>query len=267
MKYQPRNKNNNIKNDYEEVEENYIPEYEIEISDLNTFNQEVLKEINELRENPQKYAEKLENILEIILKSKDIKEEKYLFLENIPFIYNDLYGSLNDSIKFLKSQKKLSHLKEVKTISENSCGILVNGFTENPNYKNSDKEFENRIKEIGKSFGENYEIINFYIFDPEFLIINLILSDAEKTKFTRKALFNPNIKYIGISSGFILPNKMCIIINLCEEFFDKNNNIDENKFKGKKNIYSSKKIIYNITSFEKAIKEKEEEKKKKEYYK
>ena len=245
MKSQEKSVNNNIIIN-EEEEEEYIPEIEIKIDDFDIFNQEILSEINYAREFPGEYAQKLEDILKTI----ENKKENYLFLENVPFIYNDLYGSLNNSIKFLKAQKKLPPLKYEQSISD-SCENLLNMYVNNQNYKNNDSSFENRIKICGKIFGENYEIINYDIFDPEFLIINLILSDGDKSLFARKVIFNSNMKYIGIISGILPPNKICIIIDFSEEFHENSDEIDENKFKGKKNIFNSKVMTSKKSYFKK----------------
>ena len=234
---------NNYKKITEEEEEDYSPELDIKIDDFNFFNQEILDEINDAREFPDKYAEKLE----LILKNLKTKDEKYIFLESVPFIYNDLYNSLNDGIKFLKSQKKLPCLSFLDPIAD-ACDILVDEYVKNINYKNNNLTFEKRINNYGESSGENYEIIMWDMPDPEFLVINLILSDEDKSKFTRKIIFNPNLKYIGLSTGVFPPNKICSVINFCEEFYNEENpnpNIDQKNIK--KNIYNSKIISSKIS--------------------
>ena len=216
-------------------EEVYFPESEIEIDDFNYFNQEILNEINYAREFPQEYDLKLEDIL----KTLETKNENFLFLENVPFIYKDLYGSLNDSIKFLKSQKKLPNLIYHDLISD-SCEELLNEYVYNQNYKNNDSSFEKRINKYGKPLGENYEIINYDIFDPEFLVINLILCDGDKSNYSRKIIFNPNLKYIGLISGILPPYKVCSIINCCEDFYESIQDVEQSKIKNKKKVYNSK---------------------------
>ena len=228
-----------------EEEEEFCPELDIKIDDFDFFNQEILDEINDAREFPDKYAEKLE----FILNNLNSKDEKFLFLESVPFIYNDLYNSLNDAIKFLKSQKKLPSLMFLDSIAD-ACDNLVDEYVRNINYKNNNLTFEKRINNYGQSSGENYEIIAWDMPDPEFLVINLILSDEDKNKFTRKVIFNPNLKYLGLSTGVFPPNKICSIINFCEEFYNEENpnlNIDQNKIKEKKNIYNSKVVSSKIS--------------------
>ena len=233
-------KNTKIEKNIEE-EEKYIPDVDISIDDFDYFNQEIFNEINFARQSPEEYVLKIEDILNTI----ESKKENYLFLENASFIYSDLHGSLLDTIKFLKSQKKLPALKFHQSIYD-SCEHLLFDYVNNPNFNNNNNTFQNRIKQYGQTYGENYEIINYDMFDPEFIVINLILGDGDRNKFERNVLFNPNLKYIGISSGVIPPNRFCTIINCCEEFFDIYEKIPteiQNKYKSKKNSYNSKTII------------------------
>ena len=85
----------------------------------------------------------------------------------------------------------------------------------------------------------------FDMFDPEFIVINLILSDGDKNKFGRNVIFNPNIKYFGIASTILPPNKVLVVIDFCEDFeFDGDNipiNI-QNKYKEKQNSYISNEL-------------------------
>jgi hypothetical protein len=75
---------------------------------------------------------------------------------------------------------------------------------------------------------ENYELIDYGMFDPEFIVINFVLGDGDKNKFERKVIFNPKVKHIGIASGILSSEKICTIINCCEEFYDLNSRIPDN---------------------------------------
>ena len=228
-------------NELQSDEDDYFPVIIKDIDDFDIINQEILKEINRARQSPEEYI----TILDDILKRMKDKKDNFLFLDNVPFIYNDLFGSLTESIKFLKTQKKLPNLIYNQSISY-CCEQLLYEFVNNPNYKNSNLNYENRINDFGITLGENYEIINYDISDAEFLVINMILGDGDKSKFERKVIFNPNLKYIGIISGIVPPYKFCIIINSCEDFYEKDEAIPveiKNKFQKKKNLYNTKVII------------------------
>lgn len=212
-------------------------DYDVDIEDFYSFNLDILDEINGFREHPEQYVSKVEDLYNSIKNQK----EKYFFMGNVPYTYQDLHGSFNDAIKFLKSQKKLPKLEYDRDIS-NSCEDLVYKYAERKNTKNT---FEERLNKYGIPFGESYEIINFDMFDPEFIVINLILSDGDKNKFGRNVIFNPNIKYFGIASTILPPNKVLVVIDFCEEFYFDGDNIPiniQNKFKEKQNSYISNEL-------------------------
>ena len=164
-------------------------DYDVDIEDFYSFNLDILDEINGFRERPEQYVSKVEDLYNSIKNQK----EKYFFMGNVPYTYQDLHGSFNDAIKFLKSQKKLPKLEYDRDIS-NSCEDLVYKYAERKNTKNT---FEERLNKYGIPFGESYEIINFDMFDPEFIVINLILSDGDKNKFGRNAI----LKAIDLEEG------------------------------------------------------------------
>ena len=227
-------------NKIEEEEEYYIPDIVSEIDDFNIIDNEIFNEINKVRQSPEEYVKKLEDTLKQTIKNND----NCLFLRNIPFYYNNLNDSLKNAIIFLKSQKKMPNLEYSLSISY-GCEDLLFDYVNNPNYDNNKSNYEKRLREIGQPYGENYEIINYDIFDAEFLILNLILGDGDISKFGRKVLFNKNLKYIGIISGLIPPNKFCSILNFSEDFYEIDTIVpNEIKNKYKKNIFETKTIIH-----------------------
>ena len=214
-----------------------------------SFNQEILNEINYAREKPEEYIIKLEDIKN----SLPTKNEKFLYIDDIPYIYQNLYSSLENAISFLKTQKKLQKLVYLPQIS-NACEelkkeLISNGKSkDNKNNANENIKFKERINKYGKTFGENYEIIGYNLLDPEFIILNLILSDDDLSKLGRKIIFNPNIKYIGMNANFgDKDNNNNFFIIIFSEDFCENSKNDEtliNKYKNKNRNYISKTIFY-----------------------
>ena len=214
-----------------------------------SFNQEILNEINYAREKPEEYIIKLEDIKN----SLPTKNEKFLYIDDIPYIYQNLYSSLENAISFLKTQKKLQKLVYLPQIS-NACEelkkeLISNGKSkDNKNNANENIKFKERINKYVKTFGENYEIIGYNLLDPEFIILNLILSDDDLSKLGRKIIFNPNIKYIGMNANFgDKDNNNNFFIIIFSEDFCENSNNDEalmNKDKNKNRNYISKTIFY-----------------------
>ena len=208
-----------------------------------SFNQEVLNEINYAREKPEEYILKLEDIKNN-LSSKD---EKYLYIDNIPYIYKNLFASLENAISYLKTQKKLPKLiclPQISSVCQDLKAELVS--KDNIIEKDENNKFKECMNKYGNSFGENYEIIGYNLLDPEFIVLNLILGDGDYSKLGRKIIFNPNLKYIGIDAYFLDENHNFHILVFSEDFIEKTKSIEalKNKYKNKNPTYISKVIFY-----------------------
>ena len=229
---------NNAKNNNLEIKNNK--------EEFKSFNEEVLNEINYAREKPEEYIFKLQDIKDNL----SSKNEKFLYIDNIPYIYQNLFSSLENSITFLKSQKKLQKLICLPQITS-ACEELKNEIISKKKENKSDNiKFKERINKFGNTFGENYEIIGYNLLDPEFIVLNLILGDGDYSKLGRKIIFNQNIKYIGIDAHFgddLFNDKFHVLI-FSEDFLEtskKDENII-NKYKNKNPNYTSKSIFYKI---------------------
>ena len=214
--------------------------------EFKSFNTEVLNEINYAREKPEEYILKLQDIKDNL----SSKNEKFLYIDNIPYIYQNLFLSLENSIAFLKTQKKLPKLICLPQITSACEELKKEIISKKKDNKNDNIKFKERINKYGNTFGENYEIIGYNLLDPEFILLNLILSDGDYNKLGRKIIFNPNIKYIGIDAHFgddLYNDKFHILI--FSEDFCQTSKKDENiinKYKNKIPNYTSKSIFYKI---------------------
>ena len=190
----------------------------MKIRDFYSFSLQILSEINYAREHPDEFNEKLKELKESIEDPKD----NCLLIDNVPFIYNNLSASLNESINFLEEQNELPKLIYNKAITQ-ACDYLLDELVSHDGLDDENaKEYslENRLSKFGHPFGENYELIDYGMFDPEFIVINFILGDGDRRKFERNIIFNPKVKYIGIASGILSSEKICTIINFCEDFYE-----------------------------------------------
>ena len=196
------------------------------IRDFYSFSFQILNEINFAREHPDEFLEKLQELKETVEDSKD----NCLYIDNVPFVYNNLIGSLNDAIKFLENQRELPRLKYNRTITQ-ACDYLLDELVAHDGLDDetaNNYSLENRLNKFGHPLGESYELIDYGMFDPEFIVINFVLGDGDRNKFERKVIFNPNVKHIGIASGILSSEKICTIINCCEEFYDLYEKIPDN---------------------------------------
>ncbi len=215
----------------------------LRIRDFYSFSLQILNEINYAREHPDEFVEKVKELQETVEDSKD----NCLYIENVPFVYNNLLGSLDNSIKFLEKQQELPRLNYNKTITQ-ACDYLLDELLAHDGLDDENAlnySLENRLNKFGRPFGESYELIDYGMFDPEFIVINFVLGDGDKNKFERNVIFNPKVKHIGIASGILSSEKICTIINCCEEFFETYDKIPADiidKYKKKPPSFNTKTI-------------------------
>ena len=190
----------------------------LRIRDFYSFGLQVLNEINFARMHPDEFLQKLEELLSTITEN-----DNCLYIDGVPFLYTNLKSSLEEAINFLSKQKPLPGLIYNKTITQ-ACDYLLDeliihdGLEETENTKYN---LENRLSKFGQPLGECYELIDYGMFEPEFIVINFILCDGDFQKYERNVIFNPKIKCLGIASSILPSEKICTVINFCEEFYDK----------------------------------------------
>ena len=195
----------------------------LQIKDFSAFALTIINEIDFARMHPQEFLKKLENIQKLINES-DSEDQNTILIKSVPFTYNDLNINLQNSIEFLKEQKPLEGLTYNESIS-NGCNDLLNvlmmhdGFNENE-LNNPRYSLLNRMYSNGTPFGEIYELIDYGMFDPEFIVINFILGDDDDNKIDRNIIFNPKLKTVGIASGILPSDKVCTVIDFAEDYFE-----------------------------------------------
>ena len=213
----------------------------LRIRDFYSFGLQVLNEINFARMHPDEFVQKLEEL------NSTIPNDNCLYIEGIPFLYTNLKKSLEDAIDFLTNQKSLPGLIYNKTITQ-ACDYLLDeliihdGLDDDESNKYS---LENRLSKFGEPLGEAYELIDYGMFDPEFIVINFVLCDGDNQKYERNVIFNPKIKFLGIAASILPSDKICTVINFCEEFYDKYESIPRDiqiKYKKTSPQYNTKTI-------------------------
>ncbi len=213
----------------------------LRIRDFYSFGLQVLNEINFARMHPDEFVQKLEEL------NDTINNDNCLYIDGVPFLYTNLKESLEDAIKFLSKQKPLPGLIYNKTITQ-ACDFLLDeliihdGLDSDESNKYS---LENRLSKFGEPLGESYELIDYGMFDPEFIVINFILCDGDNQKYERKVIFNPKIKFLGIAASILPSDKICTVINFCEDFYEKYESIPldvQMKYKKSSPQYTTKTV-------------------------
>ena len=165
--------------------------------DYDEIAEEIFKEQNELRKNPQSYIEKLQNSLKYY-------SNKILFQKGeIPIATHEGEEAVKEAINFLKDQEPVQELIYNKDIAL-SCkdilddigpkGLITHEGTEI-------KNIYNRLEQYCDWDGVIAENIDFGFKIPENIIMNMIIDDGDENRYQRMNLFYPHFKYVGISIG------------------------------------------------------------------
>ena len=208
-----------------QLEENSINEKkEEEIVIYSKFIEEVMSEINLARTKPSEYAAKLERISSTLQGRKvkvgksimKLKEGAAIFDETIQYLLNighmeplELCEGLSESANELLS---ILIIQEGVDMSDFNLDIY---------------DLEHRLDHFGVYFGEFSELIDYGSFDPEFIVVNFLLSDGDETRNDRHTVMNPLMKYCGITSGILPSTKKCTILNFVQHYFKPGEEIPE----------------------------------------
>ena len=189
------------------------------------FSQDVFKELNLARTNPAFYSKKLTKIQKSM-------EDKIIKFNDYGIYMSEGEAGINEAIKFLKKQPHLEPLifsSGISKCSEELLNLLMlhEGISDMTEFDQANYDLEKRMNHFGAAFGELSELIEYGTYNPEFVIINLIVCDGDPQRRERQIIFNPYYKYTGISSGLLPSEKVCTVINLSELFFNPGESIPE----------------------------------------
>lgn len=181
---------------------------------ISGFNQGFIDEINSLRTNPQRYANKLYkytnyfkgNVLRLPGASSGIKTEEG------PAPYTEAGD-------FLGKQDKL----EVLEPSRGLCGIAEDLLKQIQDLDPSDVinvDMEKIIGNHGYFNGNFSRAIDYGGETPEQVLINLIVCDGDSSRGQRGSLLSTDFKRIGIANGYHSMYKRCCVVVYCTEFYN-----------------------------------------------
>jgi hypothetical protein len=221
-KYQKEESSKLPKKQLEENSNNEKKDEEIVI--YSKFIEQVISEINLARTKPSEYAAKLERISSTLQGRKvkvgksimKLKEGAAIFDETIQYLLNighmeplELCEGLSESANELLS---ILIIQEGVDMSDFNLDIY---------------DLEHRLDHFGVYFGEFSELIDYGSFDPEFIVVNFLLSDGDETRNDRHTVMNPLMKYCGITSGILPSTKKCTILNFVQHYFKPGEEIPE----------------------------------------
>ena len=180
-----------------------------------SFERELVEQINLLRTNPKKFAEKLNKYLSYFKGNVLNIPERTIGISTIegPKAYQD-------AITYLERQKPLEPLDPSKGLFRVAADFQK--AIQRKNLEDVDSvDIEKIIDKYGTFYGEFSRATDYGSQTPEQALISLVVSDGDPTREQRKALLSPEFKKVGIAFGTHKKFKNCTVILKCTEFINK----------------------------------------------
>lgn len=178
------------------------------VIDYEELEEEVFRQQNEIRTNPQSYIPKLKETL------KHFRDKILHKPGEDPIQTYEGPDAVQEAIEFLKKQKPLPELEYSKEISQ-ACRDHVNdiGPRGQTTHEGIDgKNISDRIEKYCEWDGACAENLDFGFKNAENIIMNILIDDGVKERFQRINLFHPELKYVGVGAGQHKDYGHCVVI-------------------------------------------------------
>lgn len=192
-----------------------------------SFLKELLQEINSVRTNPAGYVEKIERY-------KGYFTGKILKVPNSKVNIQTKEGAeaYEECANFLKTAEPICELTPSKALTRMS-NELLEVIKKDPGQLGS-VDMNELIEKNGSFIGSFNRVMECGGATPEQVVINLLVSDGEKTRGQREALLNKSLKKIGIASGDHDIYRTATMILFCTKFENKIDEDDTENYEGGK---------------------------------
>jgi len=181
--------------------------------DSKSLADDIIKEINSARYNPEKYLTKVHNW------KKQIKTKVNILHINDRQVYiNDIEQCFEELIQYLTFVKSMPKFKQYEPIF-NSTDEFINIVTTHPYNEElickNIPDLEKRLKKNGIVYGVIAECVEYGLDDAEAIVLKLLL-DEKNDKMDRSILFNSYLRNIGVSC-YVLNSEVTItVLNFSE---------------------------------------------------
>jgi len=181
---------------------------------LSAVEDAVIKEINEARNNPQKYLGYLEEY------RKFIKGNVLSMPNATPLVMIEGMPAIDDAINDLRKLPKLNDLKNSKGLNRVAKSHLED-LIENPKLGHKGKDgslLDQRLLRyglVGLLYAEN---ISYRISVAREVVLAMIVDDGVKSRSHRKNIFNPSFKLFGIACGTAKDNTALCVAEFADDF-------------------------------------------------
>ena len=192
------------------------------------FAEEVLAEINLARTKPSEYAAKLERISTTLKGRKAKVGEHTIKLKEGAAIFDE-------AIHYLLNIGAMEPLELCEGLSESANELLylliIQEGVDMSEFNLDIYDLEHRLDHFGVYFGEFNELIDYGSFDPEFMVVNFLLSDGDESRNDRHTIMNALLKHCGITSGVLPSGKKCTILNFVQYYYKPGEEVPDDMLK------------------------------------
>ena len=180
-----------------------------------SLDREIFNEINELRRDPRRYADKVNkfkgylegNILRVPGVLAGIKTEEGA-------------AAYDEAINFLRSSESAEQLVPSKGLNQIAQEVFGKIQHVDPNNL-GDIEMDPIIDKYGSYTGKFARSFEFGGSTAELIVVNLVVSDGDKSRGQRNSLLNKELKKVGIVNGKHDYYRVATVIVSCTKFENK----------------------------------------------
>ena len=198
-----------------------------------SFLKQLVEEINSVRTNPSAYVEKIE-------KYKGYFTGKILKVPGSKVNIQTKEGAdaYEECANFLKTFEPINELTPSKALTK-MCNELLEVVKKDPGQIGS-VDMNALIDKYGSFTGSFNRIMECGGATPEQVVINLLVSDGEKTRKQREALLDRAFKRVGIASGEHDIYRTATMILFCTKFENKVDPDDNENYEGETTTTTTK---------------------------
>ena len=199
------------------------------------FNSGLVDEINFLRTNPHRYANKLQNYTKYF-------SGKILRLPGSKSGIKTIEGAdaYNEAVDYLNKQSRIEAWEASKGLCKIASDLLKEVQTHEPDELNN-INVEDIISKYGTFNGNFSRSIDFGGETPEQVLINLLVCDGDPNRGQRDSLLSTDLKVVGVANGKHDIYRRCTVIVCCTQFYNAHEKDDKEYFgMGKEEMLENK---------------------------
>ena len=193
-----------------------------------SFEEDLVKEINELRTNPKAYTKKIQKYISYF-------DGNLLNLPGSEASIETQEGpqAYTEAIKHLSKVKGVAPLEPSKGLGRVAKDFIKEIQKVSPEEASS-IDLDKMVEKHGNYSGNISRALDFGGETPEQVLVNLIVSDGDPTRDQRETLLSQNLKKVGVGFGAHDEFKYVTVIICCTKFVNSKDSNDNGFIGGTK---------------------------------